>query len=131
MAKKTATKKTEGGMYALNRGHQTPFRRTVKYSETKSAQLVFEPGEAQELSDVEVAACQDLIDCGRLVEVGQDDKGRVRFPFVKQSQDADKVIASLEAKIEELSAVVAKQSAELAASTKSGNDDKTPNTDGQ
>lgn len=135
MAKKgkqeTADFEAEGGYYGLNRGHATPFRRTVKYDEKRSAQLVFEPGVAYELSAIEVKCCQDLIDCGRLVPVTEDEKGRLRYPHVQPSMEASKEIESLKAKVAELSSANDKLSGELAALTKSGTDDKTPNTDGK
>lgn len=125
-------KKQPCGTFALRQGHGTSFRRTVKLGKDSKVLLVFEPGQTYELSDIERKQCQDIIDAGLLQEVSYDPKGRMRYPSGKAAAlDTEAIIASLEAKIEELSAVVAKQSAELAASTKSGNDDKTPNTDGQ
>lgn len=125
-------KKRQEKLYALRQGHPQAFRRTVDLGDGKKVLLVFEPGKTYELSEIELPQCQDIVDGGLLMEVTFDDKGRLRYPNSKViSLGADEAIATLEAKIETLSSANAKLSAELAASTKSGKDDKTPNTDGK
>lgn len=125
-------KKQPCGTFALRQGHETAFRRTIEISKGNKIQLVFEPGQTYDLSEAERKQCQDIIDAGLLQEVTFDPKGRMRYPSGKLAAlDTETIVANLEAKIESLSAENAKLSAELAASTKSGNDDKTPNTDGQ
>jgi hypothetical protein len=112
-AKKEITAK--GGKYSLRQGHEMPFRRTIHYSDSKSAQLVFNPGVTYELTELEVDQCQDIIDSHLLVEATEDEKGRVRYiSRLDHDKSSDAIISDLEKKVETLSA----ENAELRALAK-------------
>ena len=74
--------------WGLKFGHPTAYRRTIKIyegtgknrKEVERYQLVFEPNTPADLSDVEVEACQDLIDGGLLEPWHSDPKGRRARP---------------------------------------------------
>lgn len=93
---------------ALKIGHTTTWRQTVTVgpkSNPQKMQLVFEPGEDKEVTKEEIAGgLQPFIDCGLLVDPNRDAKGRQRRPPQPEAAEADKVIAKLEQRIEELSA---------------------------
>lgn len=111
-------KKTQ--TFALAIGHSTTFRQTVNIGTPEKpnrVQLVFEPGEDYELTEAEIAGVQPFIDSGLLVDPNRDPKGRQRRPPVV-SGDANKTIAKLEKKLEELSAENAQLKADLEAATK-------------
>jgi hypothetical protein len=105
---------------ALKIGHTTQWRQTVNIGTAKNPkaiQLVFEPGEDKEVTQAEIdGGLQAFIDCGLLVDPNRDPKGRQRRPAVA-SGDADKTIAKLEKKIEDLSAENSQLKADLEAAT--------------
>lgn len=92
---------------ALRVGHPNTFRQTVNVGTPESpnrVQLVFEPGVDREVTQAEIdGGLRPFIESGLLVDPLRDPKGRQRRPKAA-SGDANKIIAKLEARIEELSA---------------------------
>jgi hypothetical protein len=101
---------------ALAIGHPTPWRQTVNIGtadKPEKVQLVFEPGVDKEVTLAEIeGGLQPFIDAGLLVDPRRDPKGRQRRPE-KPDGDANKTIAKLEKKVEELSAENAQLKADL------------------
>lgn len=100
--------KKQTRVLALKIGHPTKWRQTVVLGpkdKPQRVQLLFEPGIDREVTQEEIdGGLQPFIDCGLLVDPNRDPKGRQRRPPAPESVEADKVIAKLENRIEELSA---------------------------
>lgn len=93
-------------VWGLKYGHPTPYRRTLSVGKGKKAGrvlMVFQPDTPYELTDEELAGCQDLVKIGLLVPWETDPKGRRARPrpAADQSGETDSATA-LQAKVSEL-----------------------------
>jgi hypothetical protein len=108
--------KKETRILALKIGHTTTWRQTVNVgtaANPKKHTIVFEPGEDKEVTQAEIdGGLKPFIDVGLLVDPNRDPKGRQRRPPAPESTEAEKVIAKLEKKVEELSTRVSELTAE-------------------